>query len=54
MSKEEFVKRAMRDLADRESERKERDALYIINEPCAYYCNKSFRGKKNTKRAYQC
>lgn len=55
ISKERFVRDIMRGLADRESERKERDALHIINEPCAYYTNKRYsRGKKHTKTAYQC
>lgn len=55
MSKQKFVRDMLRMMADRESERKEQDALHVINEPCAYYTEKKYaRGKKHTKQAYQC
>lgn len=54
MSRDKFVRDIMRGLAERESIRKEREAQAIINEPCAYFNNKKFRGKKHAKQAYQC
>ncbi len=55
ISKEKFVRDIMRGLQERESDRKEREAFAMIDEPCGYYANKHYpSGKKATKRAYQC
>lgn len=56
VSKKKFVRDFMKMQDDRKYEREEAELQAIIdNDQFSGYCNnKSYRGKKHTKQAYQC
>lgn len=56
VSKKKFVRDMMRMQDERKFAKKEAEALLIIeNDQFSGYCNnKSYRGKKHSKPAYQC
>ncbi len=55
VSRSKFTRDMMRMMQERDSDRKEAEAMAMIEQPCAYYTAKKYaKGKKYTKQAYQC